>query len=201
MTKKKIIDPSLEVSVIVLGEGTVGKSALIHRYYDGTFSHEYFISIGTDFVSKKIKIDDKEITGKIWDTAGQERFRTITASLYKRADGILLVYDVTNQNSYEKLNEWFTSIQDNSSSRIPKYLICNKIDLNEKRVITKEEGVQAAKNFDFKYFETSAKEYIGVNEVFEEIIKESYKAKLLRTLNPTIVLEVKDIEKKQKKCC
>lgn len=109
---------------------------------------------------------------KIWDTAGQERFRTITHTFYKQAEGVLLVFDVTDRMSYENLHAWVNSIHEHADERIIKYLVANKIDLTEERKVTKEEGQKLANQYKMKYFETSAKDNTNVTESVESLVKE-----------------------------
>ncbi len=114
------------------------------------------------------------VTAKIWDTAGQERFRTITHTFYKQAEGVLLVFDVTDRMSYENLHTWVNSIHEHADEKIIKYLIANKIDLTEERKVTKEEGQKMANQYGMKYFEASAKSNINITESVESIVKEIY---------------------------
>jgi len=169
-------------NVIMFGESAVGKTTLIMRYfykklfieqkdrYDkDIFSNQHFTTLGSEFVLKKLTVENNEIILKIWDTAGQERFMTITKSFYKQAHGIFLVFDVTNQDSFLKLDNWIHNIEENANSEIPKFLIANKIDLTADRLIAKEMGEIYAKKHQLKYIETSAKTNTGINEMFYEM--------------------------------
>ena len=190
------------VSIILLGESKVGKTALIRRFDNDTFTTEFYCTLGTDFITKTVTTSSETIQAQIWDTAGQERFMTITKSFYQKADGILLVYDMTERESFDKLHTWFSSIHSNTSERVPKYLVANKVDLAEDRKVTQEEGQDIAKEFGMKYFETSAKTKFNVAKVFEEIIEKTYEMKKTRAKNPSIVLkEDREIVKPASKCC
>ncbi len=116
------------------------------------------------------------VTAKIWDTAGQERFRTITHTFYKQAEGVLLVFDVTDRMSYENLHTWVNSIHEHADEKIIKYLVANKIDLTEERKVTKEEGQKMANQYGMKYFEASAKSNINVSESIESLVKEIFES-------------------------
>ena len=131
-------------------------------------------TIGIDFITKEVKVGNDLVTVKIWDTAGQERFRTITHTFYKQAEGVLLVFDVTDRMSYENLHTWINSIHEHADEKIIKYLIANKIDLAEERKVTKDEGQKMANQYKMKYFETSAKANMNVTESVETLVKEVY---------------------------
>eukprot|EP00826_Nyctotherus_ovalis_P048056 TRINITY_DN5623_c0_g1_i1.p1 TRINITY_DN5623_c0_g1~~TRINITY_DN5623_c0_g1_i1.p1 ORF type:complete len:204 (-),score=58.79 TRINITY_DN5623_c0_g1_i1:1334-1945(-) len=202
MIESEVGKKETTISVMLLGESAVGKTALIHRFTERKFSSEFFTTIGTDFVRKEITDGDEKIIAQIWDTAGQERFTTITKSFYKQADGILLVYDVHKAETYEKLNNWIQSISSNAGSRIPKYLVANKIDLEDERQVEKAEGEKLAERTGMKYFETSARTGDNVDEVFEDIIREACAIKQVRVSTPSIVIKGEDPEGgKRKTCC
>ena len=173
-------DPELLFNVILFGESTVGKTTLIMRYayffnlsYDkNVFSTQHFTTLGSEFILKKLSVNDQEVTLKIWDTAGQERFMTITRSFYRQANGVMLVYDVTKKDSLNKLEAWIESINENAHSNVVKYLIANKTDLVEDRVISTEKGNAYAEKHEMKYFETSAKDKLNVNEIFDSITRD-----------------------------
>eukprot|EP00829_Urostomides_striatus_P009490 TRINITY_DN2079_c0_g1_i1.p1 TRINITY_DN2079_c0_g1~~TRINITY_DN2079_c0_g1_i1.p1 ORF type:complete len:217 (+),score=69.20 TRINITY_DN2079_c0_g1_i1:65-715(+) len=144
------------------------------RYNEDAFTTHHLTTIGIDFITKEVKIGNENVSVKIWDTAGQERFRTITHTFYKQAQGVLLVFDVTDKQSYENLHTWVNSISEHADQGIIKYLIANKIDLTSERVVTQEEGQKMAKQYNMKYFETSAKNNVNVTESIESIAKEVY---------------------------
>ena len=111
---------------------------------------------------------------QIWDTAGQERFKNIQASYYKGANGILVVYDITNKESFEHLNSWLIEIEKNGNKNVYKLLIGNKSDLEDSREVSKEEGKKFAKNHGYNFYETSAKTAEGVKEAFDDIFEQLY---------------------------
>ena len=187
---------------MILGESKVGKSALIRRFSMDEYTPEFYTTLGMDFVTKEVTDNDTNISAQIWDTAGQERFMTMTKSFYKRCDGILLVYDISLRKSFMRLNTWIENIACDASVRIPKYLLGNKVDLKEAREVTIEEGREFATKHNMTFFETSAKNNTNVTEAFESIIKDSFKKKLERAINPSIVLRASEIkDQSNKKCC
>ena len=145
---------------------------------------------------------------QIWDTAGQERFKNIQASYYKGANGILVVYDITNKESFEHLNSWLIEIEKNGNKNVYKLLIGNKSDLEEQRAIKKEEGEEFASINGLEFFETSAKANYQVQEAFitlaRDIIKTVSKEKPM-DLNASIKLKKpggsNNIPTNKKKCC
>eukprot|EP00826_Nyctotherus_ovalis_P066268 TRINITY_DN977_c0_g3_i1.p1 TRINITY_DN977_c0_g3~~TRINITY_DN977_c0_g3_i1.p1 ORF type:complete len:201 (-),score=74.46 TRINITY_DN977_c0_g3_i1:134-736(-) len=161
-----------KIQILTLGDGKVGKTSLLKRYNEDAFTSHHLTTIGIDFITKDIKINNENVTVKIWDTAGQERFRTITHTFYKQAEGVLLVFDVTDRTSYENLHNWVNSIHEHADEKIIKYLIGNKIDLTEERKVTKDEGQKMANQYNMKYFETSAKANTNVTEAIEGLAKE-----------------------------
>lgn len=125
------------------------------------------------FKIKTINVGDKKIKLQIWDTAGQERFRTITTSYFRGAQGILLVFDLTDKGSFQAITAWLGEIQKNADSQVNKILIGNKCDVEDSaRAVSREEGEALARQHGFNYFETSARKGLGVNEAFENIARQ-----------------------------
>ncbi len=139
------------------------------RYHNESFSPTFITTIGIDFKIKNIILDGKRIKLQIWDTAGQERFRTITTSYFRGAQGILLVYDVTERQTFLSIRNWVQQIQMHADVNVNKILIGNKADLKENRVVSTEEGEALAKEFNIKFFETSARQDLNVDTAFEKI--------------------------------
>ena len=137
--------------VLLLGDSTVGKTCFLMRFTENTFQEIHMSTIGLDYRFKKMPVDDgKEATVQIWDTAGQDRFRAITKNYYKGAHGIILIYDVTNQKTFENVRNWVTQIRENASEKAIIYIVGNKIDDKQNKVVTKEDGEKMAKEFDLK---------------------------------------------------
>ncbi len=163
--------------ILTIGDGGVGKTSILRRYVENKFLKHHLSTIGIDFLSKTLKIKDKEIKLKIWDTAGQERYRQITSHIYKDADGIILVFDVTSEESFNQITDWMDQIKNNvSKEEINLILIGNKCDLAD-RMVEKERGEEMAEKLKIKYFETSALTGQGINEAFEELAKQIFRNK------------------------
>ena len=157
--------------VLLLGNSDVGKSSLLLRFVDKTWSDSFVPTIGVDFKVKTMNIGDKTVKMQIWDTAGQERFRNVVASYFRGSNGILLIYDVTNRDSFKNLDSWLEVIENNASDNVLKILIGNKVDLVEDIEIKKEEGQQFANRYNMQFIETSAKLDTNVSEAFETLAK------------------------------
>ena len=158
--------------VLLLGNSDVGKSSLLLRYVDGTWSDSFVPTIGVDFKIKTMEIESKKVKMQIWDTAGQERFRNVISSYFRGGHGILLIYDVTDRDSFKNLGNWLIEIEKNANEGVLKILIGNKCDLEEKRVITQKEGESFANSYGMKFFETSAKNDINVSEAFQMLARQ-----------------------------
>ena len=161
------------LKILLLGDTSVGKTCFLKRYTDDTFQDAYLSTIGFDFKFKYVTLQSgKKVKVQLWDTAGQERFRTIAKSYYKGAHGIILIYDVTNQKSFENIKNWLIQIKEEAPSRTCVILVANKIDFTEERVVNKSDGENLAKLNNLKFFEASAKENINVTEAFQDIIED-----------------------------
>ena len=169
--------------VLLLGNSNVGKSSLFLRFVDDIWNDTFVPTIGVDFKIKTFDIDEKKIKMQIWDTAGQERFKNIIASYYRGAHGILLIYDVTDKDSFKNLSNWLIEIEKNASKNVLKVLIGNKSDLEDKRVITFNQGKDFADAYGLKFIETSAKKNLNVNEAFETLGRELMKASTDNKIN------------------
>ena len=158
--------------ILILGDSTVGKTCFLTRYTDNTFQEEYLASIGMDYKIKSYeKEDGNSIKLYIWDTAGQDRFRSITRNYYKGADGIILIYDITNEESFNNVKHWINSIKEEAPDKVVIILVGNKVDDEENRKIKKENGEKISQEFKLPFFECSAKADINVNSSFEALIK------------------------------
>ena len=117
--------------LIILGEAVIGKSSMLNRYCNDLFNEEHLATLGIEFAQKKYKLrkDGTEITVKVWDTAGQERFRTITTSFYRRANGVIIAFDLTSRSSFEQVESWIDSVSKNAEAGIATILVGNKADL------------------------------------------------------------------------
>ena len=205
-TDKGTEDYEFIFKVLLLGNSNVGKSSLFLRFVDDIWNDTFVPTIGVDFKIKSFNIDEKKIKMQIWDTAGQERFKNIIASYYRGAHGILLIYDVTDKESFKNLSNWLIEIEKNASKNVLKVLIGNKTDLEEKRVITYNQGKEFADSYGLKYIETSAKKNLNVNEAFEtlgrELMQASDDKKIGKSKDKKIsVTKAEDLNQEQKKGC
>ena len=160
--------------ILLIGDSCVGKTCLISRYAIGVFNEDYITTVGFDSRQKEEIINNEKVLVKIFDTGGQERFKSITANYLRNAEGVILVYDVTSNESFENLKFWIESIKNNlgNDEPIPIIIIGNKIDLEDAREINKLVAEKFAKDNNYKYFETSAKTGEGVDDAFREIVKQ-----------------------------
>ena len=206
-TAKGSEDYEFIFKVLLLGNSNVGKSSLFLRFVDDIWNDTFVPTIGVDFKIKTFNIDEKKIKMQIWDTAGQERFKNIIASYYRGAHGILLIYDVTDKDSFKNLSNWLIEIEKNASKNVLKVLIGNKVDLEDKRVITYNQGKEFADSYGLKYIETSAKKNMNVNEAFETLGRELMQASDDKKIgkpshNKKIsVAKAEDLNQEQKKGC
>ncbi|XP_031103735.1 ras-related protein RABE1e-like [Ipomoea triloba] len=155
------------IKLLLIGDSGVGKSCLLLRFSEDSFTQSYITTIGIDFKVRTIELDGKRMKLQIWDTAGQERFRTITTAYYRGAMGILLVYDVTDESSFDNIRNWMKNIEQHASDTVNKILIGNKADMDEsKRVVPTSRGQALADEYGVKFFETSAKTGYNVEQGF-----------------------------------
>lgn len=157
--------------LLLIGDTGVGKTCVLFRFSDDAFNATFISTIGIDFKIRTIELDGKKIKLQIWDTAGQERFRTITTAYYRGAMGILLVYDVTNEKTFDNIKTWIRNIETHASEDVEKMIIGNKCDNHEKRTISKAAGEALAAEYKVEFLETSAKANINVEEAFVKIAR------------------------------
>ncbi|CAG9310845.1 unnamed protein product [Blepharisma stoltei] len=203
------MEEELLFRVIIVGDSGVGKSCLLLRFSENTFNEQHTVTIGVEFGTKLVKINNQQVKLQIWDTAGQESFRSITRSFYRRADGVLLVYDVNSKESFEGLSYWLGEIRQHATSDIVIFLVGNQVDLTESensREVSQDDA-NAYKNFHnlcgFK--ETSALSGFNVNETFHEftnILYERWNEKVDKDPMevPSLDLKTKPLTNK-KNCC
>jgi len=158
--------------ILLIGNSGVGKSSLLLRFADDTFTDNFMPTIGVDFKIRTLEVDGKTIKLQIWDTAGQERFKTITSSYYKGAHGIIVVYDVTDKESYKNIDTWMNEVEKHASDNVSRILWGNKSDLTDARQVSTDEGKELADQFNIRFMETSAKESANVEEAFTLMTKE-----------------------------
>ena len=158
--------------VLLLGNSSVGKSSIFLRFVDDIWNDTFVPTIGVDFKIKTFEVDGKKVKLQIWDTAGQERFKNIISSYYKGAHGILVMYDITDKESFKNITNWLIEIEKNAGKNILKVLVGNKCDLEDKRVISFNQGKEFADSYGLKFIETSAKKNLNVVEAFQTLGRE-----------------------------
>ena len=179
--------------LLLIGNSSVGKSSLLFRFVENVWDDNFVPTIGVDFVIlffiiffyflqklKTLEVNGKKVKLQIWDTAGQERFKNITASYYRGGNGVLVVYDITDRDSFENLNSWLIEIEKNANKNVYKLLIGNKCDLEDKRKVTYQEGKDFATSNGMQFIETSAKADTKVKEAFELLTQEIIKASITK---------------------
>ena len=160
------------VKFIIIGDKTVGKSCIINQFIEKQFINEYIPTIGSDKIKKEIEIKGEKLNLEIWDTVGQEQYRTVNKIFIKNAQIALIVYDITNRKSFENLNNWYNLIFEiNKNSNVIVGVTANKTDLYENQVVDSEEGKNFADEKKISFFETSAKDYESIENVFIQLSK------------------------------
>ena len=189
-----------DIKIITLGNSAVGKSSFILKYTDNSFSQEYLSTLGVDYKHKKIKLKNgKDVRLRIFDTAGQERFKSVSFSFIKKADGVILIYDISDLDSFKAVDNWIKSIRETGKEKLPIILVGNKCDLSDnERKISLVEGQDKADEFQIPFYETSCKDGINIKEVFEKLVDD-----IIEKGNKNIMGEFKILNKgkKKEKCC
>ena len=166
--------------LLLIGNSSVGKSSLLFRFVENVWDDSFVPTIGVDFKLKTLEVNGKKVKLQIWDTAGQERFKNITASYYRGGNGVLVVYDITERESFDNLTSWLIEIEKNANKNVYKLLIGNKCDLEDKRKVTYQEGKDFAESNGMKFIETSAKDNTKVQEAFELLTSEIMKSAVIK---------------------
>ena len=157
------------VKIIIVGDQSVGKTNLINRYVKGEFSEDYMITIGMDFLTCNLELEDKIFKLRLWDTAGSEKFRSVTRGYYSNTCYALIVYDITDDSSFNSVKQWIEDVQSFANKGTNLVLVGNKVDLNNKRKISKEEGQNLATEYGMDFYESSALTGENINDIFEGI--------------------------------
>lgn len=168
--------------LLLIGDSGVGKTCVLFRFSEDAFNSTFISTIGIDFKIRTIELDGKKIKLQIWDTAGQERFRTITTAYYRGAMGIMLVYDITNEKSFDNIRNWIRNIEEHAAADVEKMVLGNKCDMDDKRQVSKDRGEQLASEYTIKFMETSAKTAQNVEESFITLARD-IKRKMDRKLD------------------
>jgi len=160
--------------IILVGESGVGKSSILVRFTDNTFTPHFAPTLGVDFNVKTIRNKETGQTVKLqlWDTAGQERFKSITQTFYRGSHGVIVVYDVTDPKSFDRCKNWVEDINQNTQDGMIIILVGNKSDLTSQKKVSTEQGQALADSLNIKFLETSAKENFGVTQVFDMLVQD-----------------------------
>ncbi|XP_076904554.1 ras-related protein RABA1f-like [Bidens hawaiensis] len=161
--------------VVLIGDSGVGKSNLLSRFSKNEFSLDSKSTIGVEFATRSIRVDDKIIKGQIWDTAGQERYRAITSAYYRGTVGALIVYDITRKVTFENVDRWLKELRDHTDQNIVVMLVGNKADLAHLRAVTTDEAKAFSERETVFFMETSALEALNVEKAFTEVLTQIYR--------------------------
>ena len=195
-------DLEYHIKILIIGESRVGKTCLLLRFTEDIFTDHHVSTIGIDFKTKLLVIDNKNIKMQMWDTAGQERFKTLTKNFYKSADGIIVVYDITDENSFKNVRVWMKQIDEYGNNKTCKILVGNKCDDVEKRKISTDEGHNLALELNLNFFESSAKDNHNVQEVFMTLAKNVLKDEgNLAKISKNLSLNNEKKRRFTEKCC
>ena len=198
--------------IIIVGDTCVGKSNILSRYIKNVFREDSKSTVGVELGNKLLKVKGTNTKLQIWDTAGQERYRSITSSYYKGSHGCFIVYDITNESSFNNVEKWYEYVQKEAGKNISIILVGNKCDLENERKITKEKGQEKAKNLKCAFFETSALSGVNISQIFEELTNNIYDSTgglknedefdiEFEKDNKVVNINNKDETTKKKKCC
>ena len=165
-------DSDMIIKLLLIGNAYVGKTLIVQKFIDNSFSKSTVSTIGVDLQSKIIDINGKKVKYLIWDTAGEDRMKTMTYSYYRGCHVILVVFDVTERKSFQNVTTWVECIDKFAKANVLKFLVGNKTDLEDKRIVTYDEGKKLAEDNGLKYYEISALTIKGLHEMFEDIAKE-----------------------------
>ncbi|XP_072889583.1 ras-related protein Rab-35-like [Hemitrygon akajei] len=191
--------------LLIIGDSGVGKSSLLLRFADNTFSGSYITTIGVDFKIRTVDVNGEKVKLQIWDTAGQERFRTITSTYYRNTHGVIIVYDVTNPESFVNVKRWLHEISQNCDT-VSKILVGNKNEDPSARQVEYADAKRFCDQVGIRLFETSAKENTNVEEMFNAVtfmVLKCKKDNLARLQQQNEVVKINKPKKKPavKKCC
>lgn len=208
MSEASKVEADYLFKIVLIGDAGVGKSNLLLRFSKNEFNIDSRSTIGVEFATKVVQIEEKTVKAQIWDTAGHERYRAITAAYYRGAVGALLVYDITKQSSFEAVDKWRQELSDHADPNIVLALIGNKLDLATMRQVQEDTAIDYAKTHDLSYLETSALDSTNVKLAFESILERIYKIlseknleKSKNHLPETNTVELDASEKKENGCC
>eukprot|EP01135_Chromosphaera_perkinsii_P006529 Nk52_evm1s539 gene=Nk52_evmTU1s539 len=161
--------------MLLVGDSGVGKTCMLMRYVDGSFTESFIATIGIDFKVKTVQHDGKNIKLQMWDTAGQERFKSITTAYYRGAMGYIMVYDISQAHTFDNIKQWIQNVKQNSSQHVELVLVGNKCDLEADRKVPTEKAAKLAKEYEMHFFEVSAKKNVNIDEAFMKVVEGIHK--------------------------
>ncbi|ELW65566.1 Ras-related protein Rab-23 [Tupaia chinensis] len=191
-------DMEVAIKMVVVGNGAVGKSSMIQRYCKGIFTKDYKKTIGVDFLERQIQVNDEDVRLMLWDTAGQEEFDAITKAYYRGAQACVLVFSTTDRESFEAISSWREKVVAEVGD-IPTVLVQNKIDLLDESCIKNEEAEALAKRLKLRFYRTSVKEDLNVNEGVFNTSGGSHLGQNSSTLNGGDVINLRPNKQRTKK--
>ena len=190
-----------QLTLFLLGNSSVGKTSFIYKYVKNDFKDSYKNTIGMDYCSRNMKLPTgEEFEIFFYDTAGQEKYKSTSFNLIKKADGILLLYDISERSSFDAINQWIESIKNVKGDNFPVIMIGNKCDLEE-RDITQIEGELFANEHGFSFEETSCKEGINIEESVQDLVLNILEKKKKENVKENFTFKLSKKKEKKKKCC
>jgi len=192
-------NPLAKYKLVFLGDQSVGKTSIITRFMYDTFDSTYQATIGIDFLSKTMYLEDRTVRLQLWDTAGQERFRSLIPSYIRDSSVAVIVYDITNRQSFLNTAKWIDDVRTERGNDVIMMLVGNKTDLAEKRQVSLEEGEQRAKEHEIMFIETSAKAGFNIKALFRKVASalpgmENTQLAKSDTMNVQLTSDVNDIK-------
>jgi small GTP-binding protein len=199
-------DTPRKIKVMLLGDADVGKTSVILNYISNVRAGTTVNTIGVDYKRKSMKVRGQEIDLEIWDTGGQDRFRALGVAYYRRADAMVLFFDVSSRETFMHVQTWAESIRANSSREapVPVFLVGNKIDLSSERTVEREEAESAAASLGFPYHETSVASGEGISELFTSLVEFYFDREQAVFVEPSQVIvreQSQSVSRDKKKCC
>ena len=193
----------IPLKIMILGNTSVGKTSFIMKFTENTFQEVHLATIGVDFKTKTITYNNKKYRLSIYDTTGQERFKSLAFSLIKNVDGIILIYDVTDESTFNSIPNWIQSAREKKGQNYPMIMLGNKIDLIDERKVRTEEGEEIAKKYGLDFFEISNKESVNIEDSIMTLVEKILLniEKNGRKENSATILSTNAFKKSKKKCC
>ncbi|OMJ68700.1 hypothetical protein SteCoe_33770 [Stentor coeruleus] len=189
------------IKILILGDQCVGKTSLMLRFTDSSFTENHSTTLGIDFKVKPITHKGSDYMIQIWDSAGQERFRNITRTYYRKSSAIIVAYDTTSSKSFNNIGNWIKNISNEVDSKVPIVIIATKCDIKYEDNFS-DKGKCLAKDLKLCFFETSSKTNMNINQVFEYLTKEAIRLMTVDFRDRTSSqLQNYLTEKKKTKCC